>query len=48
MKFVRNGLVVAALIGSALCVPAFAAGKVVIGYSAPALLGGKARFRLAS
>ena len=45
MKVLRNGLLLAALIEVALCVPAFAAGKVVIGYSAPALLGGQGQIQ---
>ncbi|MFM6278260.1 MAG: hypothetical protein ACKN9K_07955, partial [Dolichospermum sp.] len=45
MRVLRNGLLVAALIEVALVVPAAAAGKVVIGYSAPALLGGQGQIQ---
>lgn len=45
MKLVKAGLAFASLLGTVMLSPAFAAGKVVIGYSAPALQGGQGQIQ---
>jgi ABC-type sugar transport system substrate-binding protein len=45
MKSLKSGLVLAMLLGTALCAPSFAEEKVVIGYSAPGLVGAQAQIQ---
>jgi ABC-type sugar transport system substrate-binding protein len=45
MKLIKAGLAFAGLLGSVMLGPAYAAGKIVIGYSAPALLGGQGQIQ---
>lgn len=45
MKFLKNSLMLAAFVSVGLLVPASATEKIVIGYSAPALLGGQGQIQ---
>jgi len=45
MKVLKSGLMLAAFVSAAWLVPASAAEKIVIGYSAPALLGGQGQIQ---
>lgn len=45
MKLIKTGLAFVGVLGSLMLGPAYAAGKIVIGYSAPALLGGQGQIQ---